>query len=143
VAFLLDTPITQNARTAYLALPLFLEIFIPKYSFLSTTSLHILLREEEEKMITLGRISLIKSSPLFYNVARRSISSSQLTIEKVQDTVRFDKRPKKENLQFGITLSDHMLMVEWDKTDGWHAPAIVPYQDLKISPAASSLHYGK
>jgi hypothetical protein len=94
-------------------------------------------------MISLGRMSLVKSSPLFHNVARRSISSSQLTIEKVQDTVKFDKRPQKENLQFGTTLADHMLKVEWDKEEGWHAPAIVPYQDLKISPAASSLHYGK
>eukprot|EP00560_Eucampia_antarctica_P006374 CAMPEP_0197826466 /NCGR_PEP_ID=MMETSP1437-20131217/3425_1 /TAXON_ID=49252 ORGANISM="Eucampia antarctica, Strain CCMP1452" /NCGR_SAMPLE_ID=MMETSP1437 /ASSEMBLY_ACC=CAM_ASM_001096 /LENGTH=333 /DNA_ID=CAMNT_0043426925 /DNA_START=225 /DNA_END=1223 /DNA_ORIENTATION=- len=39
-------------------------------------------------------------------------------------------------------MSDHMLMVEWKKGSNWDAPRIVPYQDLKISPAASALHYG-
>jgi hypothetical protein len=40
------------------------------------------------------------------------------------------------------TLSDHMLTIEWTKEAKWGKPKIVPYQDLKISPAASSLHYG-
>ena len=72
----------------------------------------------------------------------RSICSSQLTIERTQDASRFEQRPPREKLQFGNTLSDHMLMVEWDRTNKWSAPRIVPYQDLKISPVASCLHYG-
>jgi len=35
-----------------------------------------------------------------------------------------------------------MLAIEWDSEHGWMAPNIRPYQDLKINPAASCLHYG-
>lgn len=73
---------------------------------------------------------------------KRSISSSQLVIEKTRDTSRFNNKPKKEDLQFGKTISDHMLIIEWEKNK-WSAPKIVPYQDLKISPAATCLNYGK
>jgi branched-chain amino acid aminotransferase len=76
-----------------------------------------------------------------FQVSRRSISSSQLTV-KTTDTSRLANSPKKENLVFGTTFSDHMLMCEWETVGGWKAPRIVPYQDLKISPAASSLQYG-
>lgn len=76
------------------------------------------------------------------NVCKRFISSSQLTVEKQTDSSRFEKRPAKENLLFGTTMSDHMLMVEWTTQDGWAAPKIVPYQNLSLSPAASCLHYG-
>ena len=87
-----------------------------------------------------GRIvgkDVLKSHP-----AKRSIASSQLTIEKTTDPTKFEKRPPKEELVFGTTLSDHMLMVGWEKESGWQDPRIVPYQNLSISPAASSLHYG-
>jgi len=73
----------------------------------------------------------------------RMISASGLTIEKVNDDTRFKSRPAKEDLVFGTTLSDHMLTVQWDTTNDWSAPKIVPYQNLSISPAASCLHYGK
>jgi branched-chain amino acid aminotransferase len=73
----------------------------------------------------------------------RYICSSQLTAELKKDKTAWENRPKKEDLVFGTTLSDHMLMVEWTEESGWAPPKIVPYQDLKISPAASSLHYGK
>mmetsp|Transcript_2861 Transcript_2861/g.4076 ORF Transcript_2861/g.4076 Transcript_2861/m.4076 type:complete len:434 (+) Transcript_2861:244-1545(+) len=74
---------------------------------------------------------------------RRFISSSALTIEKTTDEGRFTSKPPKEKLQFGITLSDHMLTVEWNKEKGgWGDPKIAPTQNLSISPAASSLHYG-
>eukprot|EP00980_Cylindrotheca_fusiformis_P028635 scaffold22620_cov131-Cylindrotheca_fusiformis.AAC.30 len=73
--------------------------------------------------------------------SKRWISSSQLVIERTKDKSRFDNRPKKEDLVFGTTLSDHMLMVEWDIKSGWGAPRIVPYQNLSLSPAAASLHY--
>jgi branched-chain amino acid aminotransferase len=36
-----------------------------------------------------------------------------------------------------------MLVVNWDAKNHWGAPKIVPYADLKVSPAASCLHYGK
>jgi branched-chain amino acid aminotransferase len=64
-------------------------------------------------------------------------------VEKTTDKSRFENRPKKEDLVFGTTMADHMLMVEWDLENGWGAPKIVPYQNLSISPAASSLHYGE
>ena len=52
--------------------------------------------------------------------------------------------PKKEELQFGKTFSDHMLQIPYKKAlGGWQDPVIVPYGDLTISPAASSLHYGE
>ena len=36
-----------------------------------------------------------------------------------------------------------MLQIKWTAGGGgWHAPQIIPYQNLSISPAASSLHYG-
>ena len=73
----------------------------------------------------------------------RCISSSQLTIERQTDTTAFDSRPAKEDLVFGTTLSDHMIMAEWSEETQWSAPRIVPYQDLKICPASSCLHYGE
>lgn len=75
-------------------------------------------------------------------INRRWISSSQLTVELTKDTSRFDRRPAKEDLVFGTTMSDHMLMIEWESKNGWGAPKIVPYQNLSLSPAATSLHYG-
>lgn len=74
---------------------------------------------------------------------KRWISFSQLTVEKTTDRSRFENRPKKEDLLFGTTLSDHMLMIEWEKKNGWGTPRIVPYQNLSLSPAATSLHYGR
>jgi branched-chain amino acid aminotransferase len=59
-----------------------------------------------------------------------------------KDASDFEKRPNKHDLVFGTTLSDYMLMVEWNREEKWLAPQIVPYQDLQISPAASCLHYG-
>lgn len=74
---------------------------------------------------------------------RRFINSSQLTFEKTTDKSRFESRPEKSDLVFGTTMSDHMLTVEWELENGWGTPKIVPYQNLEISPAATSLHYGK
>jgi hypothetical protein len=70
----------------------------------------------------------------------RQINASALTIEK---TTKPRTKTPKEELTFGTTLSDHMLCVEWDEKNKWSNPKIIPYQDLKLSPAASVLHYGK
>ena len=49
--------------------------------------------------------------------------------------------PPLETLQFGKVFSNHMLKIDWTAENGWEAPRIEPYADLKLSPAASSLHY--
>lgn len=72
----------------------------------------------------------------------RSITASSLTIQLKDDDTNFKNQPKKEDLAFGQTMSDHMLMVPWDEKNHWGAPKIVPYGDLSIAPAASCLHYG-
>ncbi|PYH41816.1 branched-chain amino acid aminotransferase, cytosolic [Aspergillus saccharolyticus JOP 1030-1] len=46
-----------------------------------------------------------------------------------------------KNLVFGKTFTDHMLSIEWTAADGWHAPQIVPYQNLSLDPSACVFHY--
>lgn len=46
-----------------------------------------------------------------------------------------------EELQFGHTFTDHMLVCNWTERVGWDAPRIVPYSHLSIPPSASVLHY--
>jgi len=51
--------------------------------------------------------------------------------------------PAKESLSFGKVFSPHMLRCRYAKEGGgWQSPEIVPFQDVALSPAASSLHYG-
>jgi branched-chain amino acid aminotransferase len=46
------------------------------------------------------------------------------------------------NIQFGKVYSDHMFMADF--VDGrWQNVGILPYQDLKMSPANAALHYGE
>jgi len=46
------------------------------------------------------------------------------------------------NLTFGQTMSDHMLVADYDE-GRWTDVAIVPYGDLALSPSISALHYGQ
>jgi branched-chain amino acid aminotransferase len=47
-----------------------------------------------------------------------------------------------KNLEFGKHVADHMVIVEY--FDGqWQTPSIVPFGDLKMSPAMLGLHYGQ
>ena len=71
--------------------------------------------------------------------ALAEIDASLLTTTKT--TAPKAKLPNEE-LQFGATFSDHMLEVDWTSEGGWEAPRIVPYGDITLSPAVSSLHYG-
>jgi branched-chain amino acid aminotransferase len=47
-----------------------------------------------------------------------------------------------KNLEFGSHLSDHMLVVDYDNGQ-WHTPSVVPFADIRVSPAMLSLHYGQ
>lgn len=61
----------------------------------------------------------------------------------VQRTPVKKVKPKRaEDYVFGRTFTDHMLMVDWSKADGWQKPQIVPYGPFKLATSVSSLHYG-
>ncbi|HIX54950.1 MAG TPA: branched-chain amino acid aminotransferase [Candidatus Sphingobacterium stercoripullorum] len=68
--------------------------------------------------------------PNKYSIAIEKTNNSRL------NQVDFD------NLKFGQIMSDHMLVAEYDDGD-WQQVSIIPYQDLVISPALSSIHYGQ
>ena len=50
--------------------------------------------------------------------------------------IRFEKRehlqekPDQKNLGFGKHFTDYMFVMDWDKEQGWHDAAIVPYLSL-------------
>jgi branched-chain amino acid aminotransferase len=66
--------------------------------------------------------------------------TSNITVERIKDS-RI-KEVDFNNLEFGKHISDHMFVVDYDKGQ-WGQPAIVPFGDLKFSPAMLSLHYGQ
>ena len=71
----------------------------------------------------------------------RCISSATLTKSLIPASSS-KRMPPKHELQFGRTFGDHMLTVEY--ADGkWGDPHIGQFEDLRISPAASCLHYGE
>lgn len=46
------------------------------------------------------------------------------------------------NLEFGKYISDHMLLADW-ANGKWSEPVIVPFGELKMTPAILALHYGQ
>ncbi len=46
------------------------------------------------------------------------------------------------NLEFGKHLSDHMFLAEYDNGQ-WQSSSVVPYAEMKITPAMLALHYGQ
>ena len=71
------------------------------------------------------------------------MSHSQSWFQGIEVSLTQNPRPTTpvEDLTFGAEFSDHMLLVNWTKVDGWDTPKIVPYGDLTLSPALSALHY--
>ena len=47
-----------------------------------------------------------------------------------------------DNLPFGKVFSDHMFSMRYQNGE-WQQPRIIPFQDIKMSPATSVLHYGQ
>jgi branched-chain amino acid aminotransferase len=68
----------------------------------------------------------------------KTFFASDVVVEK--SSAPKPKQPY-ESLVFGRTFTDHMFEVDWTAKGGWETPKIVPYHNLSISPASSSLHY--
>ncbi|KXG51283.1 Aminotransferase, class IV [Penicillium griseofulvum] len=49
--------------------------------------------------------------------------------------------PDPDKIQFGKTVTDHMLQIQWTASEGWHTPRIVPYGNLSIDPTAGVFNY--
>ena len=64
----------------------------------------------------------------------------ELTIQKTQNPGHLPA--DESNLGFGHVFSDHMFTMDWDKDVGWHDARIIPFEDLRIHPASTVLHYG-
>lgn len=52
------------------------------------------------------------------------------------------EKPDENNLGFGLTYTDHMFIMDYNKAEGWHDARIVPFGPLSLHPAAVVLHYG-
>lgn len=69
-----------------------------------------------------------------------AILTSSIPVERVKNS-RISEVDFK-NLEFGTHLSDHMLVADYDKGQ-WNTPRIVPFGEIRITPAMLSLHYGQ
>ncbi|NLN64082.1 MAG: branched-chain amino acid aminotransferase [Clostridiaceae bacterium] len=63
-----------------------------------------------------------------------------ITVEKTKTP---KSKPASDQLVFGKSFSDHMFICDYSEEKGWHNSRIVPYQDIAISPANMTLHYGQ
>jgi branched-chain amino acid aminotransferase len=52
-------------------------------------------------------------------------------------------RPSDDNLVFGRVFTDHMALADWDESQGWTDPRVVPYGNFSLDPAAAVFHYGQ
>lgn len=48
-----------------------------------------------------------------------------------------------DNPGFGNYFTNHMVTIDWNEDEGWHAPQVRPYAPLELDPASSVLHYGQ
>lgn len=64
----------------------------------------------------------------------------QLSIQRAQ---QLKAKPDEKKLGFGQYYTDHMLIIDYTKGQGWHDARIVPYAPISLDPAAMVLHYGQ
>jgi len=52
-------------------------------------------------------------------------------------------KPDENSLGFGRHMADHMFVMLYDESLGWHDAVIKPYANFSLDPAAMVLHYGQ
>ena len=63
---------------------------------------------------------------------------------RIEKTTSPKEKPKSnEPLGFGKIFTDHMFIMDYETGKGWHDARIVPFQNLSVSPACASFHYGQ
>ncbi len=66
-----------------------------------------------------------------------------LTVTKVSESSIRRLPADDMQLGFGRYFTDHMFLYDYAEGQGWHDARIVPYGELRLSPAAMVLHYGQ
>jgi len=56
---------------------------------------------------------------------------------------RLKDKPKDEELKFGTVFTDHMFLMDYDKSKGWHNAKIAPYGEFPVAPSTMVFHYGQ
>ncbi|MDR0570319.1 MAG: branched-chain amino acid aminotransferase [Clostridiales Family XIII bacterium] len=62
---------------------------------------------------------------------------------KITKTDRPKQKPDPDTLEFGTVFTDHMFLMDYNKSSGWHDGRIVPYGPISLDPAAAVLHYSQ
>lgn len=61
-------------------------------------------------------------------------------------SIQLTKKPKQRsqgNYGFGKIFTDHMFVMDYNPSEGWHDAKIVPFGPIELSPACMSLHYAQ
>ena len=66
----------------------------------------------------------------------------EVAVEKVPKE-KMKAKPDQDKLGFGLHFTDHMLLMKWDRVNGWHDSQICPHQDFHLDPASMVFHYGQ
>ncbi len=62
---------------------------------------------------------------------------------RVEKAAALKAKPDVSKIGFGTHFTDHMFVMDYEDGRGWHDARIVPYQDIVVSPANTTLHYGQ
>jgi branched-chain amino acid aminotransferase len=66
----------------------------------------------------------------------------EVAVEKIAKE-KMKAKPDQDKLGFGLHFTDHMLLMKWNRQNGWHDSKICPYQDFRLDPASMVFHYGQ
>lgn len=62
---------------------------------------------------------------------------------KFVETKTLKEKVDVSTIGFGTHFTDYMFEMTYDEGQGWHDAQIVPYEEIKVSPANATLHYGQ
>ncbi len=67
----------------------------------------------------------------------------EIPIQKISPGMARRKLDDETQLGFGVIMSNHMFMMDYNLEKKWHDPRIEPYGPLHLYPAAAILHYAQ
>jgi len=73
-----------------------------------------------------------------------SPAALSFTVEARSDALPEDQRDAVlADPGFGKTFTDHMVLAQWNRGQGWHDAKVLAYGPLSLDPSAAVLHYGQ